>query len=351
MRKIPVLLIGTTLVASPLAMAGPVVLTDQQLERVSAGSSNYENGGSAGSGGAIVGNYSSASLTTSGDVTLKDGVQQGARAVNLVNSAESGVANGVNVWDGRIKEVGAATVLDVTQANSITQDQSRTASLKNYARTDANIDRDYSEWSLTTHKGSVDTKQEISSSSDLPGVDVQVGKGVSIAGEADLHIDAGSLEISTDVVLGRRISRTYVEVAGAAVQNTVDNTLASANTSFSWTLPEVDFAAKGAGCWVVMGRCDADGSYETTVTEKTITHAPFSLDYARAENIVLDGSTLDTNTSYSVSLAGSAQSDARAVNLANAAGSVIANSVNISRTPTVGPNLNLSQVNTIVQRR
>ena len=67
--------------------------------------------------------------------------------------------------------------------------------------------------------------------------------------------------------------------------------------------------------------------------------------------LVVDGSTLTANSSYSVALAGNAQGNVRAVNLVNAAGSVVANSVNVSRTPTVGPNLNLSQVNTIVQRR
>ena len=352
MRKIPVLLIGTALAASPLAMAGPVVLTDQQLERVSAGSSNYEHGNTAtGSGGAIVGNYSTANLTTSGDVSLKDGTQQGARAVNLVNSAESGVANGVNVWDGRINEAGAATILDVTQDNSITQDQSRTASLQSYARTDANIDRDFSDWSLTKHKGSVDTTQAIGSGADLPSVDVQVGKGVSIAGQADLFIDGGSMTFSNSVVLGSSHTVTNVDIGGAAVKNTLDITLARADQKFDWTLPEVTYAVKGAGCVVIMGKCDADGSYETSVIENTVTHAPFSLDKAQAEYIVLDGSTLETHNSYNVSLTGSAQSNARAVNLANAAGSVVANAVNVSRTPMVGPNLNLSQINTIVQRR
>jgi len=352
MRTISYFVMGISLAISPVVLAASVTLTDQQLERVAAGTTDYDPANAVqSSGGAIVGNSSTANLTTSGDVTISDGVQQGARAVNLVNSAESNVANGVNIWDGRINDVNAATDLDVTQGNSIALDQSRTASLQAYARSDSNILRDYTENSSTTHKGSVDTSQEISSAENLPSVDVQVGKGVSLAGQADIFVDAGSLNISNSIALGSTSTTTNVEVGGVAAKNTSSIVLAKADQSFNWSLPQVTYAIKGAGCVVIMGKCDADGSYTLDAIDKTVTLAPFSLENAHAEHIVLDGSTLISSNSYDVALSGSAQSNARAVNLANAAGSVIANAVNVSRTPTVGPNLNLNQINNIVQRR
>jgi hypothetical protein len=352
-NQISYLLLGATLAASPLASAGPTVLDEQQLDRVTAGTADYgPNRGQFG-GGAIVGNSSSATIKTTGQIKLEGSAQQGARAVNLVNGAESAVGNPVNIWDGRISSAGAATTLDVNQANSIAQDQSRTAGLQFYERRGANIDRQYSEWSKTTHTGSVDTTQSISGSGNLPEVGVQVGKGVSIAGEADLHIDAGSLSISNEVVLGSTHTVTNVELGSppVVVTNTSDVVLASATQTFDWTLPEVTFSVTGAGCWVVMGKCDADGSYEKSVDETTVTRAPFRLQNAQAEYIVVDESSLDVTNEYSVTVSGDAQRDARAVNLVNTAGSLVANSVNIARTPSVGPSLNLNQVNIIVQRR
>jgi hypothetical protein len=348
MRKFPVLLIGTTLAASPLAMAGPDVLTDAQLERVSAGSSSYGQGnGAAGSGGAIVGNSSTANLTTSGDVTIGDSVQQGVRAVNLVNSAESGVANGVNVWDGRIETQTTATQLNVEQSNSIVQDQSRMASLPTYVRTEANVDHSFTESSETTHTGMVDTAQKVL------GQELQGGMGVSIAGQLDADLTGGTIDLSNSIsgsfsgTIGGDVSGIFTDIS------TSSETVIEASTEqhLSWTLPDLILSLKGAGCYVEIGSCDSSGSYKSSSTETTNTRSPFTLENAKAEHIVVDGSTLDASNSYNVALSGNAQGNVRAVNLVNAAGSVVANAVNVSRTPTVGPQLNLNQVNTIVQRR
>ena len=349
-NRISFVFLGATIAASPLALAGPTVLDDRQLEQVTAGTADYGAPSGQPGGGAIVANSSNASLKTTGGVSLSDSAQQGARAVTLVNSADSAVGNPVNIWDGRVSGTAAATALDVTQGNSIAQHQSRTAGLESYARLGPNVDREYSEWSKTTHVGSVDTTQSIKGN-NLPDVGVQVGKGISIAGDVDLYIDAGLLTINNEIALGSTHTVTHVELLGGVVVNTVDTVLASVNQTFNWTLPEVTFSVTGAGCWVVMGKCDADGSYEKTADETTHVRAPFRLRNAQAEYIVVDESSLDVTHDYSVTLSGSAQRDARAVNLVNAGGSLVANAVNIARTPNVGPSLNLSQVNVIVQQR
>lgn len=347
MRMLPFLIFGSSLAVSPLAMAGPVQLTDQQLERIAAGSTDYHSGQAVqASGGVIVGNSSAAKIDNAGDVAINDGVQQGVAAVNLVNSAQSSVANGVNVWDGRLESQSAATNLDVQQSNSIAQDQSRTASLPNYVRTGANVDHSYTESTETTHTGSVDTAQHVL------GQDLQGGMGVSIAGQLDADLTGGSINLSNHI--SGSFSGT-VDGSGGLFGNikTSGTTTVEASTdqSLIWILPDLTLSLKGAGCYVEIGSCDSSGSYKSASTETSSTRSPFMMENAKAEYIVVDGSTLIATNNYSVALSGSAQSQARAVNLANAAGSVLANAVNISRTPTVGPNLNLAQINTIVQRR
>ena len=81
--------------------------------------------------------------------------------------------------------------------------------------------------------------------------------------------------------------------------------------------------------------------------------SPFEIEDAQAEYIVVDDSKIDVETNYGITLAGSAQSNLRALNAVNAAGSAVANGVNISRTPTVtgGQVMALSQQNVIRHSR
>ena len=342
------LLVGAPLIASSIALASPVELTDTQLDRIAAGSADYDPGSAAqGSGGAIVGNSSTAEITTSGDVSIADGVQQGAAAVNLVNSAASGVANGVNIWDGRIESASAALQADVQQSNAILQDQSRVASVPRYARSEANVNRTVSESTETTHSGLVDTKQQIL------GQDIQAGMGVSIAGQLDADLTGGSIDISNNITghfngsITGGASNLFGDIQTGA-STTID---ASTEQHLTWVLPDLTLSVKGAGCYVEIGTCNSEGTYQSSSSETTITHSPFTLEDAKAEYIVVDGSTLTASETYNVALSGSAQQQSRAINLVNAAGSVVANAVNVSRAPSLETSLSLSQVNTIVQRR
>ncbi|NIV29238.1 MAG: hypothetical protein GWN58_06925, partial [Anaerolineae bacterium] len=121
--------------------------------------------------------------------------------------------------------------------------------------------------------------------------------------------------------------------------------------TLTWVLPDLSFSAEGSACAVAMGSCTAQGTDSSTSSGTRSVRSPFALYGAQAEYIVVDDSSLDAETDYSVLLASNAQQNARALNLVNAAGSVVANAVNVARTPTVGPVLNLNQVNTIIQVR
>ncbi|HEX7036330.1 MAG TPA: hypothetical protein VF210_11175 [Pseudomonadales bacterium] len=351
------------------------------MDRITAGQAEALSA----SGGAIVGNDSDASITSSGEVSLADSVQSAARALNLVNAAESTVANGVNVFDGRSTgavELGAGAQFNVEQSNQIVQEQRRVASAPYYERTDANIDRTQNEtgsYASTSTLSRVDQITDVESVqrsksnessgsvdalSTLLGQQVQAGRGLSAAGELGVDFVAGSFDFT----------------AGGGV--TVGDVSFDGEVSIHMELPELTVDIQGAGCAVQNGSCTATGNFTETVDrlsdhstlftversesiEESSTldlvetiRAPFILEDAQAEYIVVDDSELTIDNHYLVALAGNAQADLRAMNVVNAAGSAVANGVNVARQDSAGlnvagsvPVLNLVQANVISHSR
>jgi hypothetical protein len=76
-----------------------------------------------------------------------------------------------------------------------------------------------------------------------------------------------------------------------------------------------------------------------------------NLGTATATNIAVDGSSVKTSTNYSVALAGSAEQNASALNIVNAAGGMIANGLNIAHSANMNAMPTLNQVNSISQVR
>ncbi len=351
----------------------PHRLADSQLDRITAGDSGQDLGGT------IVAAGSQATVTNTGGLTLEDAAQQGAQALNLVNSSQSRVANGVNVWDGQLASQNGATTLNVNQDNKVFQQGFATyASLSKYQRTDSNVSTSYtSSESLKTassdsftNDSMVDTKQSISSGgssttgggsdtslgSPAPGVNIQAGQGIAGTGKLNIGVDAGSVGINTSGSVNLS-HQTEASVGNAGVTLT---TTASAgfNASLNWDLPKLNLSFDGGICYVELGTCSAKGSRDSSSSSESnkldtysqTVSAPFSMEDAKAQNIVVDGSTLTAKTDYTVFLNGNSQADAKALNLVNAAGSLITNAVNVARTPTVGPVINLNQTNLIVQQ-
>ena len=350
------------------AYAGPTELSFDEMDVITAGSNNHGKPTTAASGGAIVGNNSQADIVLTGAVEVGSEAQSGARALNLVNSSESTVANGVNIWDGSQTEPA-----DVMQSNSITQEQRRVGSLPIYNRAGANTDETHSSVGSssgtsdlaisdtqmdthstlttqnTTNKGEVDTVTEV------VGQKIQSGRGLSASGTADLHIDAGDVSV---------VAEGELFDGGPAASITV-----------AITLPTLDVSLDGSGCAVLGGSCTSEGTSSRSDSENTDTstfrtetasstsdeswnnsgeksvRSAFEMYDAQAEYIVVDGSSVNSTSDYSVRLSGSAQSDMRALNAVNAAGSSVANGVNISRTSGGGASLMLSQTNVISHSR
>jgi hypothetical protein len=412
----PLLIVCSLLLSVSLVQAEPVSLGDSALDQVTAGTST--NHSSSGSGGAIIGNSSIATISQTGGVTLEGEAQQGAKALNLVNSAESTVANGVNIWDAQ----GGGPALDstaqstdhpggpsVSQSNVIDQEQRRSASMPGYSRPNADtlvqVDRTGSEAhnnsldrnntvmdvhtlsseALNTSTASVDTT--IKGGGSVGGkndpqanIDTNVGKGLAIAGQLDTFIDGGEVQIGLaiggavvaqpDVITNPTSPRPNESFGGMLVGDP--------KSDFSLygrlILPEIELHINGSGCGVAMGSCNAGGSsgkkndetidktrHNTEVSSSvgdseftenltTTYRSPFELSHAQAEYIVVDDSSLTVNTTFNLTLSGSAQSNVSGMNVVNATGSAVADGVNVARTGSAGP-LNLHQANVISHSR
>jgi hypothetical protein len=314
-------------------------LGDGDLDGITAGSASR-----SGSGGAIVASASTATIAEQGNVEMDGEAQQGSRALNLVNASSSAVANAVNVWDGQVAE-GTATRLNVDQSNQIRQEMGRGASLPSYVRSGANVESTSVVSRDVTGEGSVETVTEVL------GQSIQGGQGFAGAASADLALTGGSITITNEVGVELNAA-TGLDLGGGLLSGSISGG-ASLDTSQSltWVLPNLDLHVEGVVCAVAMGSCAAEGTFKSTSNITSSERAPVRMSDAAAEYIAVDGSTLDVTTGYSVALSGSAQQGVNALNLVNAAGSAVSNGVNVARSPTVGPVLNLQQINVIHQTR
>lgn len=347
----------------------PHRLADLQLDRITAGDSGAGSS-SEDIGGTIVAGGSQATITNTGGVTLEGGAQSGAQALNLVNATQSRVANGVNVWDGQLDSHDAATKLKVQQSNQVFQQGFASyASLSGYTR-GPNTWTNYSSSETSkssssdnlTNNSHVDTTQSISSSgSSTTGEGqtapsgtsgLQIGQGISGTGKLNISVDAGSVNVGLSAAanVNGAVSGLFSSGSGSAS--------ASFNTGAQWVLPKLNLSFDGGICYVEMGSCSAIGTRDTTSASEDdkqasysqVVQGPISIDNANAQYIVADGSKLDATNSYTVFLNGTSEENAKALNLVNATASLITNAVNIARTPTAGPTLNLNQTNLIVQQ-
>ena len=365
MKRTPIAWAVAAVLYGAVALANPVPLPDAALDQVTAGSTDNAL---QGSGGAIVGNNSEAMLELTGTLNLDGDAQSGASALNLVNSSESTVANGVNIWDGKLPEGGTPGTkgeFQVTQENVVQQEQRRVALLPRYERSGANRSSTWEEDSsrtTATTAASTSERRAIDSSSSsrdpdfsgsvdthssVLGQEIKGGKGFAAAGDVSIEFEAGNVHFDADAGAGQALS---------------------GHINLDLTFPKFTVDVTGAGCAVALGSCTSDGtlveteqsasdhsvletSESTSESSETFVgsgtrdvRSPFSLDGAQAEYVVIDDSSLTVEANYGITLAGSAQSNLRALNAVNAAGSAVANAANISRTPSLTATASMSLV-------
>lgn len=217
MKRLSATLVFTLIIGvAALAYGKGKPLADQQMDRISAGS-------------AIADGESNASDTREFEVELSGSALNGASAVNIVNAANSTVANGVNVWS------------------------------------------------------------------------------------AGSHDDSSVMDTSPKQEEGN---------GGTAI-------VLQTNTITQTGVP-----------------CDCGSPGEVTAT--TVTKDETEVDTASGNAIALDGSTASNKVEESIGLSGSAEANAKAVNIVNAAGSLVANGVNVASSDHLS-SLILTQVNVITQ--
>jgi hypothetical protein len=103
---------------------------------------------------------------------------------------------------------------------------------------------------------------------------------------------------------------------------------------------------------LVASKSDSDSltSVKNTSVVKDVQGA-VTLDDAAATNIAVDGSTINTTTTYAVSLSGTAEENAKALNIVNAAGGLVANGLNIAHSTNINAMPTLTQTNSITQTK
>ncbi len=290
----------------------------------------------AGSGGAILGDGSTATLRNTGLVRLSDSVQQNVQAMDVVNAAESSVANGVNVWRGNLAAKNPASVApllvntqtNADQINLMAQDQSRSASVGEWGHFRANVDTSTSNTSSFMDSASVTKGRTDINIANIVTYGSDKGQGIAGAGTINNSIDAGQFKIET-----------------APIDITLD-------------LPKATLNITGASCMTTEGAsCSASRNDSSSFTGSTaINSVPTStLKNARAEYILGDNATLDVQLNNTVLLTDFVQQNAKVMNLVNAASSVVGNGVNVASTTglsvAAGAVFNLNQTNVIVQHR
>ena len=105
-------------------------ISDKQMDSVTAGQTDT----SSSAAGSIAANNSSVTTSNTGTVDISGATLSGAAGINIVNSADSAVGNGVNVYNGSLTTEAANDGANVSQENDIDQSISTSASLDGYHR-------------------------------------------------------------------------------------------------------------------------------------------------------------------------------------------------------------------------
>jgi len=402
-------------IAADIERLGPRPLSESQLDEITAGGSEYGSDETAGgivvANGSSASLVRGATISLSDDAGADArGLNLGNAAESAVSNAvnvwdgrivEQNAATGLDVrQSNRVEQsdARAAAVYDysrgLTQSESTTSTTTSTSSGESALDTTTMVDTTQtvgggglslggSSGSGSADLGGMSGEQTGDNSLAIPEATVQVGKGVALGGTVDFSVDSAIIEVG--IQTGASITnntRNFSEFdSGGAVKDTggifretttaIDGPSGSneftndfalsgeMSVDFMVQTPAISMDVAGSGCFVIVGKCAADAvessswddSTTTTDTHTSEQRGALNIDAVAAEYVVVDESSLAVESAYAIMLSGNAQQGAQALNLVNAAGSVVSNAVNIARTPTVGPSLELSQRNVVIQHR
>jgi len=241
--------------------------------------------------------------TNVSNLTLQNQTQQNVNTLNLVNASDSDIANGINVWNGGTSNANGPNT--VSQTNTITQHSNAAGSAAGTINLQDNAEQSASAVNVVNAIGSV------------------VGNGVNVSATPDLGPNFSLIQSNVITHLGAITAGTNVSTL--TLQNQTQQNVSTLNL-ISAIGSDV---ANGINVW--NGGTDFDNGPNTVTQSNTITQSSLGSSYAAG----------------TINLLGTAQQSASALNIVNAIGSVVGNGVNVSSTPSLGPNFNLVQSNII----
>ena len=315
----------------------------------------------------VVGNSSTSVIHSTTGIILSGEAQGIARGLNLVNSAESAVANTINIWEGNtvtitVEDGDSKPVLEVNQVNQVTQTQVQSATLSGYSRPEAELTEvqrhtnseshlsrivdsnsttnilEEETLASTTSSASVNTRTRFNLGDNF-FFEANLGQGVAVGGSADIEIEGGSANVALMIGGGITVAADTGDIdflgfdlgdTGAAAGIRAEGSI---SLLVSLELPNMEIELSGAGCGVVMGSCDASslhteftqtrtdnstldvvenhqaGDSDFSTEQISIFRSSFTLGSAQAEYIVVDDSSLTLNSEVVLEFTDSAQKE------------------------------------------
>jgi hypothetical protein len=360
MKLIYVIVFVLTAGLSPAVYGAPVELSDSLLDHVTAGSAEVASH----NGGLIVGNTSTALVRNFDEVQLAGEAQKNAKSLNLVNSSEASVANGVNLWIGNPAAEPEESPVTVSQVNFFDQDRRISTKAGEWIYEGENVTETSIESSTASFHGGIipetltfngtSTKTEggeTTQFSDPPAEEIRVSVGVTWAGEVSGEIGDSTITlfssdtVTTEVTASITVFGIKIDLGGT--KTTFEKKIEEEEVVKGMTIPKT----KGVGCIVSRGDCFGDGMFAVASenTRKVFTPALPSPD-SSAELIVMGEGRLDLQDNFKVNLSQQSQQSTRAFNLVNSGGGILANGANLSRPTGFGSGA-FRQNNSIFQKR
>ena len=366
----------SALAAARSACADVVVLSDTQLANVAAG--YYSELSLSARDTVIVGDAAAAVVHSSATVAIGGGSQTEAKAVSLINGADSRVASGSNVLDGRSEGLNSDAADTLNQSNAILQEDPVAGHVADFQLQSVNrasrkvetfdeefaggiIARDFNfTGSVTTDttKTDSDNHSSTTSSTSHPTETLHVGLGVALAGEVDVASGAGGITFSDyKTVDTTTTADASFHWSGLLISFTIEKTVTvhshtEGGVSGDVQLQPFALRAKGVICQTLVGSCEPYvGRFSSTSRSDESTLHPAHIQGASAAQIVFGESGLQRETDRSVALQNNAQAGSRVMNAANVAGTALANGLNVASRTSPSLATGLRQDNSIMQHR
>lgn len=346
------------LVLIPVGAAGqPVSLSDSALGEVVAG---YYAPASVRGGGMVVANSATADRNRAAALVLGGSAQRLSRALTLVNSAQSAIANASNVLEAGGVQEGAnpAGVGQMWQINLVDQQARNAADSGDPRLLDNNSTRHQSQSSSSEFSGGIlatefeffgslvttrtttdsDGNSSTSTGSEPRSESLRIGRGIATAGTVAVASGPGRIAFDDRIELDSSATVTgSFQWSGLFFDFTVETettVVAHTEGGVSGEVVLAPFSLQGEGviCTAQIGSCKpfvGRHAASSEVEEKTL--VPADLRHAGAGRVVASGADLNEDSGGVVALNGLAQQDVGAVHLVNAAASGLANGLNVSR--------------------